>query len=196
MQKLVTSRNTIVSPTRLTSISKKSSASISDASFDASGGNSGKFVIHLTRNCQSIGLIWLIPLSVHLCSCPRSLCSGCSRSGLDVAAEHHQHESAQREDRYKAAQLHHARNNERVFIGGGVVVIAVSQNIVYRRSDAIGRGFHQSQPQIFGRVLDAHVVLRQFALRSDNLNRTGVRKLRQLSIRPRNLHVPKAHGLG
>ena len=71
MQKLVTKRITMVSPIKLTSTMKKSSASICGAIFDASGGNSAKFVNHLTRNCQSTGLIWFIPLSVHLCACSR-----------------------------------------------------------------------------------------------------------------------------
>ena len=78
----------------------------------------------------------------------------------------------------------------------GIVVVAVGQNVVHRRADAIGRSLDQSQPQILGRILDAHVVLRQLAFRRHNLNRAGVRKLRQLAVRPGNLHVAEAHRLG
>ncbi len=67
IEKLVTSRMTIVIPIMLTRTMKKYSASISGAIFDASGGYREKFVSHLTRNCQSTGLM-CIPLSVHLCS--------------------------------------------------------------------------------------------------------------------------------
>ena len=58
----------MVKPMRLTRTMKKYSASICGAIFDASGGYSEKFVNHLTRNCQSTGLMCVIPLSVHLCS--------------------------------------------------------------------------------------------------------------------------------
>src|SRR5271165_536160 len=100
MEKLVTRRITMVSPTRLTRTMKKYSASICGAIFDACGGYSAKFVIHLTKNCQSTGLMWLIPLSVHLCSCPWLVVLPV------IPAEHHQHESTQRHDRDQPAQLH------------------------------------------------------------------------------------------
>ena len=50
--------------------------------------------------------------------------------------------------------------------------------------------------QILRRILHAHVVLRQLALRRHNLDRAGMGELVQLSIRPRNLRVPKSHRLG
>src|SRR5208337_1026537 len=152
MQKLVTRRVTTVSPIRLTSTMKKSSASICGAILDASGGNSAKFVIHLTRNSQSTGLMWLMPLSVHLWICSGFSISICSCAWPvvlpRVPAEHDQHESTQREDRDQPAQLHHPRNDQRMLVGGGIVVVAVSENVVHRRADAVGRGLHQAQPQI------------------------------------------------
>jgi hypothetical protein len=57
MEKLVIRSTTIVRPTRLTRIMKNSSASICGASFEASGGSSGEFDIHLLRNCQITGLM-------------------------------------------------------------------------------------------------------------------------------------------
>ncbi len=57
IEKLTSKRTTIVSPIRLISTMKKYSASICGAIFDASGGNSAKSVIHLTRNCHSTWLI-------------------------------------------------------------------------------------------------------------------------------------------
>ena len=53
----------------------------------------------------------------------------------------------------------------------------------------------QSQQQILGRILDAHVVLRQLALRRHNLNRAGMRKLRQLAVRPGIFTYPKPTAL-
>src|SRR5215469_18185105 len=105
MEKLTTSRITIVSPMRLTSTMKKYSASICGAIFDASGGNSAKFVIHLTRNCQNTWLMCSIPLSVHLFACVLLIVPVLQPV---IAAEHQEHESAQRNHRYQAAQLHHA----------------------------------------------------------------------------------------
>src|ERR1035438_7120416 len=110
MEKLVTSRITIVSPIRLTRTMKKYSASICGAIFDASGGNSAKFVIHLTRNSHNVGLMRLIQLSVHLCS---RLRVG-SLVLMLIPAEHHQHESTQRKHCYKSAQLHHPGYDQQI----------------------------------------------------------------------------------
>src|ERR1035437_9560863 len=144
MEKLATSSTTIVSPIRLTSTMKNSSASICGAIFEASGGSSAKFVNHLTRNCQITVLIWSIPLSVHLLACPRLVVFP------HILAKHHQHESAQQQQRDQPAQLDNAGHNQRMFVGLRIVVVAVSQNVIPRRADAIGRGLHQSQPQILG----------------------------------------------
>src|ERR1035437_239396 len=89
---------------------KKSSASICGAIFDASGGKSAKFVSHLTRNCQIVGLIWFIPLSVHLFVSPWLSVFPC------VSAKHYQHESAQRHEGYKPAHLHHPRYDQRMLV--------------------------------------------------------------------------------
>src|ERR1700739_1470791 len=94
IEKLNTSRMTIVSPTRLTRTMKKYNASISGAIFDASGGKSAKFVIHLTRNCHSTGLMWDIPLSVHLCFCHRYFFHRLLLLPV-IPPEHDKHESAQ-----------------------------------------------------------------------------------------------------
>src|ERR1035441_782867 len=174
---------------------KKSSASVCGAMRDASGGNSAKFVIHLTRNCHNTGLMWSIPLSVPLCSCLRFAC--CLPALLPrVVAEHRKHESAQTKHGHQAAQLHHPRHDQRVLVGLGIVVVAVSQYVIHRRADAVGRSVHQPQPQILGRILHSHVILRQLALRRDYLDGAGVGKLGELAIRSRNPHIAKAHRLG
>src|SRR6185437_701242 len=158
MEKPITNRTTTVSPIRLMSTMKKNSASICGAIFDASGGNSAKFVIHLTRNCQSTWLMCSIPLSVHLCFCVLLFVG--LVFALIVAAEHDKHESAQRKERDQASELHHSGHNQRMLVRAGIVVIAVSQDVIYRRADLAMRRFGKSEPQILGRILHAHVVLR------------------------------------
>ena len=116
--------------------------------------------------------------------------------GVNVPAEHCQHESSQRQHCDQAAQLDDPRDDQRMLVGAGIVVVAVGQDIVYRRPDAIGGGLYQSKAQILGRVLDAHVVLRELSLRSHDLDGTGMRKLGELSIGPGNLYVTEANRLG
>src|SRR6185437_1242941 len=168
MEKPITNRTTTVSPIRLMSTMKKNSASICGAIFDASGGNSAKFVIHLTRNCQSTWLMCSIPLSVHLCFCVLLFVGGVL--ALVVAAEHDKHESAQRKERDQASELHHSGHNQRVLVHAGIVVIAVRENVVDARADFAVRGFGEAEAQILGRIFHAHVILRQLAVWSDQLN--------------------------
>src|ERR1039457_3113431 len=135
----MTSRTTIVSPIRLTRIMKKKSASISGAIFEASGGKSGKLVIHLTRNCHKTGLMWLIRLSVHLCSL---ICLW--RVGLPgIPAKHDQHESAHQYACQEPAQLHRAPHDQRMFGGQGMVVVEESKNFTPRGADTIVRSLRQ-----------------------------------------------------
>src|SRR6185312_2510557 len=130
MEKPTRISTTAVSPTRLIRTRKKKSASACGAIRDASGGYSGKFCSHFSKNCQSTGLMWFIPLSVH----PLRCCLH-GRRGLlprpDIFPEHHEHESAQKQQRYKPARLDDPRHNQIVRVGERVVVIAISEYVVH-----------------------------------------------------------------
>src|SRR5580698_7175896 len=193
MEKLVTRRMTIVRPMRLTRTIKMYSASISGAILEASGGKSAKFVIHLTRNCQITGLIWDIPLSVHLCFWHGCLCHWLMRL-LEIATEHDGHETAQKDQREKSTKLHDPGHDERMLIGLRVIVVAVRENVFDRRADAIGRSLIEAEQHVFGRVFDAHVVLGEFAFGRDDLDGAGVRILRNVAAGNRELDILEPDG--
>jgi len=115
---------------------------------------------------------------------------------LNIASKHQKHEAAKRSYRDYTAELDSSCHDQRVLVLLRIVVIAVSQNICYRRSDFVARGIDQPQQNVFGRVLHAEIILSQFTLRSSDLYRAGMRELRQLAIGPGNADVTEAYSTG
>jgi len=76
------------------------------------------------------------------------------------------------------------------------LVVAVRDDVVDRRSDAVVRSFVQAEQHVFGRVFNSHVVLRELALRRDELDGAGMRELREPAVGAWDLDVAKADCLG
>ena len=103
---------------------------------------------------------------------------------MGVAAEHDEHESAQQQHRERAAQLHHPGHDQRVRVGLRDRSGSSRSECCRPASRCDWTSLVQTQQQILGRVLDAHVVLRQLAFGRHDLNGAGVRKLVSLLSGP------------
>src|SRR5215469_13631791 len=94
-----------------------------------------------------------------------------------VSPKHQKYEPPEACNRDHAPELNNSRHYEGVPINLRVIVVAVGQNIGYRRPNLVIRGVDQAQEHILWRVLHPKVVLRNTALRGCNLEGARMRKL-------------------
>ena len=85
---------------------------------------------------------------------------------------------------------HHVHHYRAIFSGGRIVVVAIEQQLIDRRSDLVFRRFDQTETQVARRIFDAVEVTREFSLRRRNVDRARVRKL----VRRLILVITKANG--
>src|SRR6476660_4847310 len=71
----------------------------------------------------------------------------------------HGHEDSQCQYGCQSRKLQDTRNDGSILAGRRIVVIAVQEHLVCQGSDLVLRRLDQSQAQVFGRVLDAVIVL-------------------------------------
>ena len=108
-----------------------------------------------------------------------------------AAAEEPQH-AGDRQHSDGPTRADEVQDAGRILAAGRVVVKAVEQDHVGRRSDLFGRGFHESEPQIAGGKLNAVEVAGYPALGRENHDAAGV----DILVLPGIVDVAKADGEG
>ena len=89
-------------------------------------------------------------------------------------------------------QPQHIHDHQRVLSRGRIVVKAIQQHLIRRRADSFIRRFHQSQPHIARRILDAVEIARDPPGRRQNHDGAAVRVL----VGQRIVDVAEAHRVG
>src|ERR1700729_2135140 len=104
------------------------------------------------------------------------------RQRVMFAAKQNQYRDSQNQYRQRSANLNHVRNQQPIFSGGGIVVIAEQQYLISGRADFSFGRFDQSQPQLARRVLNPVKVTRNFSFGSQQRDGAVVRELLAVGI--------------
>src|SRR5208282_2123497 len=94
-----------------------------------------------------------------------------------LAAPEQENQNPNRQHGEKSAGLDYAGNEQPVFSGDRVVVIAKQKYLIDRRANLSFGSFDQSEPDVARRVLDAVKIARNFSLGREDQDGAGVREL-------------------
>src|SRR5579864_44137 len=115
-----------------------------------------------------------------------------SRWRVFLQPEQNQQERAQHQDGEGSSKPQHVGYDRAVFSGGGIVVIAVEQDLIYCVADLALRGFYQPHAEVFRRKIHAVEIARDAALRRQHHDGGGVCVLVDFGI----VLILKADGFG